>query len=58
MTYGMPCYEKKKIFEVAFASQKNFIALYILKQDVMVNLYKPVKRHKYGQRFYSLYKIR
>lgn len=35
MNYGMPCYEKNKIVEVAFASQKNFIALYILKLDVM-----------------------
>ena len=35
MTYGLPCYEKNKIAEAGFASQKNFIALYILKQDVM-----------------------
>lgn len=35
MRYGMPCYEKNNIVEVSFASQKNNIALYILKQDVV-----------------------
>lgn len=35
MRYGLPCYEKNNVAEVSFASQKNFIALYILKQDVM-----------------------
>jgi uncharacterized protein YdhG (YjbR/CyaY superfamily) len=35
MDYGMPCYKKNDIVEVAFASQKNFIALYILKKDVL-----------------------
>ncbi len=35
MMYGGPCYEKNKIPEAGFASQKNFIGLYILKQDVM-----------------------
>ncbi|MGG9964659.1 iron chaperone [Ferruginibacter sp. SUN106] len=40
MRYGMPCYEKNNVTEVSFASQKNNIALYILKQDVMEQ-YKP-----------------
>ena len=35
MRYGNPCYEKKNIAEAGFASQKNFIGLYIIKQDVM-----------------------
>jgi uncharacterized protein YdhG (YjbR/CyaY superfamily) len=35
MRYGSPCYEKNNIAEVGFASQKNFIGLYILKTDVM-----------------------
>ena len=35
MRYGMPCYEKNSVVEVSFASQKNNIALYILKQEVM-----------------------
>ncbi len=35
MTYGMPSYGKNGTVEVGFASQKNYIALYILKQDVV-----------------------
>src|SRR6266581_636070 len=32
MEYGMPCYKKNGTVEVAFASQKRYIALYIAKQ--------------------------
>ena len=35
MTYGMPCYSRHGVVEVAFASQKNNIALYILRKDVL-----------------------
>ena len=35
MDYGMPCYKKNGIAEVGFASQKHFIALYILKKEVL-----------------------
>lgn len=35
MTYGMPCYLRNGVAEVAFASQKHFIALYILNTAVM-----------------------
>jgi len=35
MAHGMPSYSRNKEVEVAFASQKNFIALYILRTDVM-----------------------
>ena len=35
MEYGMPSYSRNGELEVAFASQKNYISLYILKQDVM-----------------------
>ncbi|MFZ2488354.1 MAG: DUF1801 domain-containing protein [Anaerolineae bacterium] len=35
MMYGMPVYVRNGEVEVGFASQKNFIALYILKTDVM-----------------------
>ena len=35
MQYGMPSYSRNGEVEVAFASQKNYISLYILKQDVM-----------------------
>jgi uncharacterized protein YdhG (YjbR/CyaY superfamily) len=35
MRYGMPGYSRNGVVEVSFASQKNFIALYILRTDVM-----------------------
>lgn len=35
MTYGMPGYARKGVVEVGFASQKHFIAFYILRTDVM-----------------------
>ena len=35
MDYGMPGYKKNGIIEVGFASQKNYISLYILKEDVV-----------------------
>ena len=35
MAYGMPSYSKAGIVEVAFASQKNYISFYILKEDVL-----------------------
>lgn len=34
MAYGMPSYSKDGTVEVAFASQKQYISLYILKQEV------------------------
>jgi len=33
--YGLPCYKKNGAVQVAFASQKNYIALYILKKEVV-----------------------
>jgi len=35
MTYGMPGYSRKGVVEVGFASQKNYISLYILRQDAL-----------------------
>lgn len=35
MDYGMPSYKKNGTVEVAFASQKRYIALYIAKQTVV-----------------------
>ena len=35
MEYGMPGYSRNAVVEVGFASQKHFIALYILRTDVM-----------------------
>lgn len=36
MAYGMPGYSRNGVLEVGFASQKNFISLYILRTDVML----------------------
>jgi uncharacterized protein YdhG (YjbR/CyaY superfamily) len=35
MRYGMPSYSRDGVVEVAFASQKQNIALYILRKDVL-----------------------
>jgi uncharacterized protein YdhG (YjbR/CyaY superfamily) len=35
MEYGGPCYSRDGVVEVGFMSQKHFIALYILRTDVM-----------------------
>jgi uncharacterized protein YdhG (YjbR/CyaY superfamily) len=35
MDYGGPAYKRNGVVEVGFASQKHFIGLYILKQEVM-----------------------
>src|SRR3954468_24266006 len=35
MAYGGPCYKNDGVIEVGFASQKNFIALYVLKKGVV-----------------------
>ena len=35
MEYGGPCYKRDGEVQVVFASQKNFIGLYILRTDVM-----------------------
>ena len=35
MDYGMPCYARDGVVEVAFASQKGYISLYILKHAVV-----------------------
>jgi uncharacterized protein YdhG (YjbR/CyaY superfamily) len=35
MAYGMPTYTRDGVPEVAFASQKQYIALYVMKKDVV-----------------------
>src|SRR5664279_4319229 len=35
MEYGLPGYKRDRILEVSFASQKHYIALYVLKKDVV-----------------------
>jgi len=33
--YGMPAYKKEGAVEIAFASQKQYISLYVMKKDVV-----------------------
>ncbi|MBC8159991.1 MAG: DUF1801 domain-containing protein [Roseiflexaceae bacterium] len=40
MNYGMPTYELNGVGEIAFASQKHYIALYILKKEI-VDAHRP-----------------
>ena len=35
MAYGMPCYRRNGVLEVGFASQKQYIALYVAKREVV-----------------------
>jgi uncharacterized protein YdhG (YjbR/CyaY superfamily) len=35
MEYGMPGYKRDGLLEVSFASQKQYISLYVLKKDVL-----------------------
>jgi uncharacterized protein YdhG (YjbR/CyaY superfamily) len=35
MSYGMPAYARDGVVEVSFASHKQYISLYVLKQDVL-----------------------
>jgi uncharacterized protein YdhG (YjbR/CyaY superfamily) len=35
MDYGMPTYKRNGVVEVAFASQAQYISLYVLKKDVV-----------------------
>jgi uncharacterized protein YdhG (YjbR/CyaY superfamily) len=35
MEYGMPCYKRDGVIEVGFASQKQYISVYVLKKEVV-----------------------
>jgi uncharacterized protein YdhG (YjbR/CyaY superfamily) len=49
MRYGSPCYEKNNIAEAGFASQKHFIGIYILKQDVIAQYRDELKGISVGK---------
>lgn len=49
MAYKMPSYKKNNVVEVAFASQKQHICLYILKHDVMINNASLLKGLNHGK---------
>jgi hypothetical protein len=52
MTYGMPGYSRNGVVEVGFASQRNFIALYILRTDVMRS-HLPIRLDCCAQEFFD-----
>jgi len=35
MEYGMPAYKRAGVMEISFASQKQYVAVYVLKKDVV-----------------------
>lgn len=49
MAYHMPSYKKDGVVEVAFASQKQHICLYILKHDVMLANKEGLKGLNHGK---------
>ena len=49
MIYQMPSYSKNKQVEVAFASQKQHISVYILKHDIMLANQKRLKGINHGK---------
>lgn len=49
MDYGMPSYKRDGTVEVAFASQKNYISLYVLRQDVLDTHRDRLAGVKYGK---------
>jgi hypothetical protein len=51
--YGMPSYSRDGAVEVAFASQRNYISLYVLRESV-VKANAPPGRPLHGQRLHPL----
>jgi uncharacterized protein YdhG (YjbR/CyaY superfamily) len=49
MAYGGPCYANNNIIEAGFSSQKHFIGLNILKQEVFKKFVKEFKGVTYGK---------
>lgn len=60
IAYGGPVYQRNGTIEVGFASQKNFIGLYILKQEALIphkHLLKGISVGKGVIRYANLKKI-
>ncbi len=49
MSYKMPSYKKNGVVEIAFASQKQHICVYILKHDVMLANQELLKGLNHGK---------
>ena len=49
MGYGMPGYKRNGLLEVSFASQKQYIALYVMKKDVVDEFRKSLPGSSIGK---------
>ncbi|MCX5402596.1 DUF1801 domain-containing protein [Streptomyces sp. NBC_00335] len=49
MAYGMPVYEREGVGEVAFASQKQYISVYLLREDVREAFAERLAGHDMGK---------
>jgi uncharacterized protein YdhG (YjbR/CyaY superfamily) len=49
MAYGAPCYKRNGAAEVAFASQKQYVALYVMKKDVVDEFRRALPAAKIGK---------
>ncbi|MBF6296915.1 DUF1801 domain-containing protein [Nocardia amamiensis] len=49
MSYGMPCYERAGVGEIAFANQKQYISFYLLRADVRAAFSDRLAGHDMGK---------
>ncbi|WP_097247276.1 iron chaperone [Nocardia amikacinitolerans] len=49
MAHGMPCYERDGVGEVAFANQKQYISVYLLRTDLREAFAERLARHDMGK---------
>ncbi|MFI5803051.1 iron chaperone [Streptomyces sp. NPDC051561] len=49
MAYGMPVYERDGTAEVAFASQKSYVSVYLLREDVREAFEERLAGHDMGK---------
>ncbi|WP_067832838.1 iron chaperone [Nocardia lijiangensis] len=49
MAYGMPCYERDGVGEIAFANQKQYISFYLLRTDVRAAYADRLAGHDMGK---------
>ncbi|WP_141809343.1 iron chaperone [Nocardia bhagyanarayanae] len=49
MAYGMPCYERDGVGEIAFANQKQYISFYLLRTDVRAAFAERLAGHDMGK---------
>ncbi|WP_174184763.1 iron chaperone [Nocardia barduliensis] len=49
MAYGMPCYQRDGVGEIAFANQKQYISFYLLRPDVRAAFADRLAGHDMGK---------